>query len=103
MSRLVAVTMPKWGIEMQEGTLTAWNFAPGQAVEKGAGLFDVETEKIVNSAESPASGTLRRILVQPGETFPVGARLAVLGPPQASESEVDAFVVALDKVRRLLA
>lgn len=94
MSRLVAVTMPKWGIEMQEGTLTAWNFAPGQAVEKGAGLFDVETEKIVNSAESPASGTLRRILVQPGETFPVGALLAVLGPPQASESEVDAFVAA---------
>lgn len=92
MSRLVAVTMPKWGIEMQEGTLTAWNFAVGQAVDKGAGLFDVETEKIVNSAESPASGTLRRILVQPGETFPVGALLAVLGPAQATEAEVDAFV-----------
>jgi pyruvate dehydrogenase E2 component (dihydrolipoamide acetyltransferase) len=92
MSGLVAVTMPKWGIEMQEGTLTAWNFAVGQAVDKGAGLFDVETDKIVNSAESPASGTLRRILVQPGETFPVGALLAVLGPPQATEAEVDAFV-----------
>jgi len=92
MPGLIAVTMPKWGIEMQEGTLTAWNFAVGQAVDKGAGLFDVETEKIVNSAESPASGTLRRILVQPGETFPVGALLAVLGPPQASEAEVDAFV-----------
>jgi pyruvate dehydrogenase E2 component (dihydrolipoamide acetyltransferase) len=92
MSRLVAVTMPKWGIEMQEGTLTAWNFAVGQEVAKGAGLFDVETEKIVNSAEAPASGTLRRILVQPGGTFPVGALLAVLGPPQASEAEVDAFV-----------
>jgi pyruvate dehydrogenase E2 component (dihydrolipoamide acetyltransferase) len=94
MSRLYAVTMPKWGIEMQEGTLTAWNFSEGQAVEKGAGLFDVETEKIVNSAESPASGTLRRILVRPGETFPVGALLAVLGPPQATEAEVDAFVAA---------
>lgn len=92
MSRLFAVTMPKWGIEMQEGTLTAWNFAVGETVEKGAGLFDVETEKIVNSAESPASGNLRRILVQPGETFPVGALLAVLGPPQATEAEVDDFV-----------
>jgi pyruvate dehydrogenase E2 component (dihydrolipoamide acetyltransferase) len=91
-SRLIAVTMPKWGIEMQEGTLTAWNFAVGEAVEKGAGLFDVETEKIVNSAESPASGNLRRILVQPGETVPVGALLAVLGTPQAAEAEVDAFV-----------
>jgi pyruvate dehydrogenase E2 component (dihydrolipoamide acetyltransferase) len=92
MSRLYAVTMPKWGIEMQEGMLTAWNFAVGQAVEKGTGLFDVETDKIVNSAESPASGTLRRILVQPGESFPVGALLAVLGPPQATEAEIDAFI-----------
>ena len=26
------ITMPKWGIEMQEGTVTAWHFAPGQTV-----------------------------------------------------------------------
>jgi pyruvate dehydrogenase E2 component (dihydrolipoamide acetyltransferase) len=61
-------------------------------VEKGAGLFDVETEKIVNSAESPASGTLLRILVRPGETFPVGALVAVLGPPETGEADIDAFV-----------
>ena len=60
--RIRALTMPKWGIEMQEGTVTAWHVEPGRRVEKGDPLLDVETEKIVNSVESPASGTLRIVL-----------------------------------------
>ena len=28
------ITMPKWGIEMQEGTITAWNVAPGQVAAR---------------------------------------------------------------------
>ncbi len=94
MARIQSITMPKWGIEMQEGTITAWNFEPGQAVQKGDGLLDVETEKIVNSVESPVSGILRRIVANAGDTCAVGALIAVFADADVADGEVDAFIAA---------
>jgi len=90
--RIRPVTMPKWGIEMQEGTVTAWQVELGRHVDKGDALLDVETEKIVNSVESPASGTLRRMLAETGDTLPVGALIAVLSEPDVADSDIDSFV-----------
>jgi pyruvate dehydrogenase E2 component (dihydrolipoamide acetyltransferase) len=86
------VTMPKWGIEMTQGTITQWNVAPGQTVAKGDALLDVETEKIVNSVEAPASGTLRRIVADAGSTENVGALIGVFADPGVTDSEIDAFI-----------
>jgi pyruvate dehydrogenase E2 component (dihydrolipoyllysine-residue acetyltransferase) len=91
-AHIQAVTMPKWGIEMTEGTINRWNVNEGEAVEKGAPLLDVETEKIVNTVDSPASGTLRRIVAQAGDLRPVGALLAVLAAPEVSETELERFI-----------
>jgi pyruvate dehydrogenase E2 component (dihydrolipoamide acetyltransferase) len=88
------VTMPKWGIEMTEGTVTQWNFKEGERVAKGDNLLDVETEKIVNSVESPASGLLRRVLAPAGETYPVGALIAVFAEAAVVDAAIDAFVVS---------
>lgn len=93
------ITMPKWGIEMTEGTITRWNFAAGQRVAKGDDLLDVETEKIVNSVEAPTSGTLRRILAPAGDTRPVGSLIAVFADAQTSEAEIDAFVASFEGAR----
>ena len=86
------ITMPKWGIEMQEGTVTAWHFAPGQPVHKGDALLEIETDKIVNSVEAPVSGVLRRILGAPGEVRAVGALIGVFADAEVPESEVDRFI-----------
>lgn len=87
-----AVTMPKWGIEMTEGTVIQWNAAEGQRIDKGAPLLEVETEKIVNTVDSPASGTLRRIIADAGEARPVGALLAVLAATEVSEDALEGFI-----------
>ena len=90
--RIQAVTMPKWGIEMTEGTVSRWQVSEGETVAKGAPLLEVETEKIVNAVDSPASGTLRRIVAGPGDLKPVGALLAVLAPAEVSEAELERFI-----------
>jgi pyruvate dehydrogenase E2 component (dihydrolipoamide acetyltransferase) len=87
-----AVTMPKWGIEMTEGTITGWRVGEGQRVERGAEILDVETEKIVNAVEAPAGGTLRRILASGGETHAVGALIGVIAEDQASDAEITRFI-----------
>ncbi len=86
------ITMPKWGIEMTEGTITAWTAREGQRLERGDPLLEVETEKIVNSVESPAGGTLRRIVASPGETRAVGSLIAVLAESDVPDADIDAFV-----------
>jgi pyruvate dehydrogenase E2 component (dihydrolipoamide acetyltransferase) len=90
--RIFAVTMPKWGIEMQQGTIAEWHVAPGKPVQKGEHMLDVETDKIVNSVEAPTSGVVRRIIADKGTTENVGALIAVLAEPTVPDAEVEAFV-----------
>ena len=84
--------MPKWGIEMTEGTVTGWRVGEGQRVERGAEILDVETEKIVNAVESPAGGVLRRILAAGGETRAVGALIGVIAEERTSDADIARFV-----------
>lgn len=89
---ITAVTMPKWGIEMTEGTITGWNLAVGQSVEKGAPLLDVETDKIVNVVDAPGGGVLRRVLADTGATLPVGTLLGIIADAATPEDEIARFV-----------
>ena len=92
MANLKAFTMPKWGIEMSEGTVAEWMVAEGEPFVRGATLALIETDKITNEVEAEEAGCFVRLAGQAGETYPVGALLAVLGEPGADAGEVDAFV-----------
>ncbi len=87
-----AITMPKWGLAMEEGKVVAWESGEGEAVEAGQEILEIETTKITNVFESPAGGLLRRCIVQEGDTVPVGALLGVVAPESVSEAEIDAFI-----------
>jgi pyruvate dehydrogenase E2 component (dihydrolipoamide acetyltransferase) len=89
---MTAVTMPKWGIEMTEGTITGWRVREGARIERGAEILDVETEKIVNAVEAPASGVLRRVTAAEGETCAVGALIGVIADEEASDADIARFV-----------
>ena len=92
MSDIQPIVMPKWGLAMEEGMLTAWLVQDGAQIEKGQEIAEIETTKIANVFESPASGTLRRLVAKQGDVVPVGALLAVLAPPAVSDADIDGFV-----------
>jgi len=78
------IVMPKLGLTMSEGLLAEWHVKPGDEVVAGQTLFVVETDKITNEIEAPAEGTIRSVVVQAGETVPVGAVVAIwTGPDQS--------------------
>jgi len=72
------VTMPKLGEVMEEGVVLSWKKKEGDAVSKGEIILEIETEKAVAEVESPASGTMGRIIVQEGSTVPVNTLLATI-------------------------
>ncbi len=95
MAKLTAFTMPKWGIEMSEGTIAEWLVAENAPFAKGALLALIETDKITNEVEAEANGRFVRLIAQAGETCPVGALIAVLSDGgEASAAEIDALIAA---------
>lgn len=89
---LHALTVPKWGMSMEEGEITQWRVAVGDKLAVGDEFCDIETSKIVNSAESPVAGKLVRILGKEGETLQVGMLLGVVDDGDAGDADIDAFV-----------
>lgn len=94
MSKLHALTVPKWGMSMEEGDVTEWRVAVGDTLAVGDEYCDIETSKIVNTAETTIAGTLVRIIANPGETHQVGMLLGVLADGKVSEAEIDEFVAS---------
>jgi pyruvate dehydrogenase E2 component (dihydrolipoamide acetyltransferase) len=91
--RIVPVTMPKWGLSMQLGKITAWVVAEGDDVKVGDDLADIETEKITGTLEAADAGTVRRIIARVGEDVPVSGTIALIAPPEVTEDELDAAVL----------
>jgi len=89
------VVMPQLGMTMTEGSVVRWLKQPGERIEKGEPLFEVETDKVTMEVESPAEGLVSEILLEPGKTVPVGTVIAAIGgaltagvapsPPAASQ------------------
>ena len=85
----IELTMPKLGLTMKTGKVSKWFVAEGAAVQKGDGLFEVETDKITNKVESPADGVLFQIVVPAGQDAPVQTVVGILAEPGESPARVE--------------
>jgi pyruvate dehydrogenase E2 component (dihydrolipoamide acetyltransferase) len=75
---MTEVIMPKMGDGMEEGTLLEWLKKDGDAVKMGEVIGTIQTDKATLELEAPGSGKLAGILLNPGETVPVGKPIALL-------------------------
>lgn len=73
---IIQVTVPKWGLTMENGEIVKWLKNEGDKVEKGEQLVEMMTDKITNYIEVPESGILKRILAKEGESAQVLAVIA---------------------------
>lgn len=74
-----AITMPKLGLAMKTGTVGKWLKQEGDSIKKGETLVEVMTDKITNKVESPADGTLLKIVAAKGTKLPVGGLMGAIG------------------------
>ena len=81
----VDVVMPQMGVSVSEGTITKWAKSEGDQVAADETLLEISTDKVDTEVPSPASGVVRQILAQEGETVAVGAKIAVIGAEGAEE------------------
>jgi pyruvate/2-oxoglutarate dehydrogenase complex dihydrolipoamide acyltransferase (E2) component len=84
----VEVILPKWGLTMEEGTVSEWRKQEGDAVAEDDIIADVETDKITNELPAPASGVIAKILVAAGETVEVGTVLALIAADEAEAEQI---------------
>jgi pyruvate dehydrogenase E2 component (dihydrolipoamide acetyltransferase) len=78
---LTKIVMPSMGATMEQGTIIAWRTKEGDNVAAGAILCELETDKSTFDFESPAAGTIRKLVAQAGETIAVGGLIAIIGDP----------------------
>lgn len=72
------VVLPKWGMGIEEGTITRWLKSEGERIGQGEPLVEIETAKATQEVEAPVSGTLVKILLRAGESAPVNTEIAVI-------------------------
>ena len=97
MSDIYPIAVPKWGIEMVEGTVNLWHKQVGDPVAKGEEIFEMESDKIVNVWESPADGILRRVMAEEGDTHQVGQLLGVIASAEVDDEAIDNFIAEFSK------
>jgi pyruvate/2-oxoglutarate dehydrogenase complex dihydrolipoamide acyltransferase (E2) component len=72
------VVLPKWGMGLDEGTVTKWLKSEGDSVKQGEPIVEIETAKATQEVEAPASGRLSKILLAEGQAAAVNTTIALI-------------------------
>ena len=78
MTELKEFKLPDAGEGLTEADIVAWHVKPGDQVEDGQIIVEVETAKAVVELPSPWDGTVARLLAEEGETVEVGAPIIAI-------------------------
>jgi pyruvate dehydrogenase E2 component (dihydrolipoamide acetyltransferase) len=80
--------MPSLGADMEAGTLVEWRKKPGDLLQPGDIIAEVDTQKGLIEIEVFESGILEKYLIAEGDVVPVGSSMATIRPEgSAGETE----------------
>src|SRR5690349_19698388 len=79
--------LPDVGEGLTEADIVAWHVKPGEAVEDGQLIVEIETAKAVVELPCPWDGTVARLLAEEGQTVEVGVPIIAVevGAPDSAE------------------
>ncbi|HUF58662.1 MAG TPA: dihydrolipoamide acetyltransferase family protein [Actinomycetota bacterium] len=83
---MTTIKMPQLGETIVEGTILKWLKQEGESIERDESLFEISTDKVDTEVPSPVNGTVSKILVEEGQTVPVGTDLAEIAEEGAEEA-----------------
>jgi pyruvate dehydrogenase E2 component (dihydrolipoyllysine-residue acetyltransferase) len=93
---MAEIIMPRLSDTMSEGAVGRWLKKPGDKIETGEIIAEIETDKATMDLEAFESGTLQKILVPEGKTVPIGEPIAIVGDGVAAEQPAEASAPASD-------
>lgn len=73
------VLLPQWSMGMQDGQITRWLKAPGDAVSEGEVIAEVESSKVASELVADRDGVFLRALVEVDRIVPVRTALCLIG------------------------
>ncbi len=80
----VEIRVPALGESITEATIAQWYKAPGDAVAMDEPLCELETDKVTVEIPAQATGVMKDILIEAGETVEVGALLGSIAAGEAA-------------------
>ncbi|MCP4450857.1 MAG: hypothetical protein GY809_05305, partial [Planctomycetes bacterium] len=86
---VLPILMPQAGQSMEEGTLLSWKIKPGDLIEVGQVIFEIETDKATMDVEAVDAGRVARLVAKEGDIVEVKVPVAYLADDDAS---VDALI-----------
>lgn len=88
-----AIIMPKAGMAMETGKIIEWLKKPGDKVEAGEAILEIETDKVAMEVEAEVSGIVLALTREAGEEVPVTETIGWIGaegepiPPEVSGAD----------------
>ena len=80
------IVVPELAESITEGTIAEWLKNPGDSVDKGEAVVELETDKVNVEVVSEEAGVLQEHLAEPGDTVEVGQAIATVGEGSGSPS-----------------
>ncbi|WP_026689598.1 2-oxoglutarate dehydrogenase complex dihydrolipoyllysine-residue succinyltransferase [Alteribacter aurantiacus] len=87
---MIEIKVPELAESVTEGTVAQWLKQPGDQVNKGDDIVELETDKVNVEISADESGTLKEALFEEGDTVKVGDVIAMIeeaGGASASETK----------------
>jgi pyruvate dehydrogenase E2 component (dihydrolipoamide acetyltransferase) len=85
---MTSFLMPSLGADMEDGTLVEWKKKPGDILQYGDIIAEVDTQKGLIEIEVFEEGILEKILVEEGQKVPVGTPMAYIKTKEETSETV---------------